>query len=519
MRRVLIPIRKVAIVCHRWMGVTFCLLFAWWFISGIFMMYWDFPEISEADRLARDEAIDASRVKVSPSAAYATLKRERPPAGAQLVMFAGRPAYRFRAGGGGGQTLVYADDGTRQEQCSDELALRLAADWTRQPGTQAQVQEMTDVDQWTIQGQFRSLEPLLKYSWPDGEQAYVSESSCAVVQYTTRSSRTFAYLGAIPHWLYYTPLRKNGLWWSRIVIWSSGVATVAALLGLMVGISMYSPSKRYWFVGEPTSIPYRGQKRLHMIFGLFFGIIACTWAFSGMLSMDPFPVTSEAGVGSGGGGNRMLAALRGGQLQMGPFDAKPPGEALAEVASQLHVKRLDFTWFVGDPVYLATEDPHHTRIIPVNGPPAERFDTNRMIQVLKSASQPTGLAEVRVIQQYDAYYEDRLREKPLPVILARLNDKEQTRYYIDPRTARVVGGYNSDLWMERWLYHGLHSLDFPWLYKHRPAWDIVVLSLLLGGTALCITSIILAWRVVRRKVVMRPLENVSHAEKDLISEM
>jgi hypothetical protein len=521
MRKVLIPIRKVAIVCHRWMGVVFCLLFAWWFISGIFMMYWDFPGISQADRLARAEPIDASRIKVSPSAAYAALKQERPPASVQLVMFEGRPAYRFGAGGGGrgGQTLVYADDGSRQGQCSDELALRLAAAWTGQPENSARVQEMTEVDQWTIQGQFRSLRPILKYSWPDGEQAYVSKRTCTVVQYTTRSSRIFAHLGAIPHWLYYTPLRKNGLLWSRIVIWSSGIATVAALLGLLVGISMYSPSKRYWFLGEPTSIPYRGQKRLHMIFGLFFGIVACTWAFSGMLSMDPFPVTAEAGVGRGGGGNRMLAALRGGRLQMGAFEAKPPREALAEVASQLHIKQLEFMSFVGDPVYLATEDPHHTRIIPVSGPPVEQFDSDRVIQVLRLASQPSGLAEARVINEYDAYYEDRLREKPLPVILARLNDKEQTRYYIDLRTARVVGGYNSDLWMDRWLYHGLHSLDFPWLYKHRPAWDIVVLSLLLGGTTLCITSIIMAWRVMRRKLVFRSLQNVAQAEENLIKEI
>ena len=53
--------------------------------------------------------------------------------------------------------------------------------------------------------------------------------------------------------------------------------------------------------------------------------------------------------------------------------------------------------------------------------------------------------------------------------------------------------------MTRWLYHGLHSLNFPWLYKYRPLWDIVVISFMVGGTALCVTSLILAWRVVWRK--------------------
>ena len=54
--------------------------------------------------------------------------------------------------------------------------------------------------------------------------------------------------------------------------------------------------------------------------------------------------------------------------------------------------------------------------------------------------------------------------------------------------------------MSRWLYHGLHSLDFPWLYDYRPLWDIVVITFMLGGTALCVTSLILAWRVLGRKL-------------------
>jgi hypothetical protein len=86
------------------------------------------------------------------------------------------------------------------------------------------------------------------------------------------------------------------------------------------------------------------------------------------------------------------------------------------------------------------------------------------------------------------------------VILIRLNDSDRTRYYIDPRTAEVAGTYNARNWMSRWLYHGLHSLDFPWLYNHRPAWDIIVIAFMVGGTALCVTSLMLAWDVLGRKL-------------------
>ena len=204
-------------------------------------------------------------------------------------------------------------------------------------------------------GAFADLQPLWKYSWPNGDQVYVSENTGEVVQYTTTASRLGAYVGAIPHWLYFTPLRKHGLEWSRIVIWSSGIGTVSAILGIVIGVWMYSPSKRYRYAGAPTSIPYRGQKRWHTIFGLIFGLGAATWAFSGMLSMDPFPTRRTGGPAGGGGARRRSGipqALRG-RVPLAAFAAKHPREALAQLAD-LEVKELELTSFAGEPVYLAT---------------------------------------------------------------------------------------------------------------------------------------------------------------------
>ena len=36
--------------------------------------------------------------------------------------------------------------------------------------------------------------------------------------------------------------------------------------------------------------------------------------------------------------------------------------------------------------------------------------------------------------------------------------------------------------------------------RYRPLWDIVVIAFMLGGTALWVTSLILAWRVLGRKI-------------------
>ena len=131
---------------------------------------------------------------------------------------------------------------------------------------------------------------------------------------------------------------------------------------------------------------------------------------------------------------------------------------------------------------------------------ARHSTTQRIIDVVTKAAEASGGADISKLDQYDRYYLDRRRQRPLPVILAQMHDAEHTRYYIDPRTARVVGTYSSRNWMSRWLYHGLHSLDFPWLYNYRPLWDIVVITFMVGGTALCVTSLILAWRVLGRKL-------------------
>ena len=511
-------IKRSLIVVHRWLGVALCLVFLIWFPSGIGMMYWTYPTVSARDRLERAPAIDPSTVKVSPAEAYQTLGNDDPPAQIRLNTFDGRPVYRF--GGRGFQQIVYADTGEEQIEVAMEMVRRAASSWVRQPIGGATMEELTEPDQWTLQGRFADLAPFYKFTWPNGEQVYVSANTGEVEQYTTRGSRWGAYVSAIPHWLYFTPLRKNGPEWSRLVIWSSAIGTFAAMLGIVVGVWMYSPSKRYRNAGAPTAIPYRGQKRLHTVFGLVFGLGAATWAFSGMLSMDPFPRRTNRPVGGGEQIGRfspnapraVQAALRG-RASLDAFARKHPKEALRQLGS-VGVKELEMTSVVGTPAYLATIG-GDTRIVPVDGPPIEGLSPERITEIVTRAAGPNGLAEVRTIDQYDMYYLDRHRERPLPVVLARLNDEESTRYYIDPKTARVVGSYSSSNWMSRWAYHGLHSLDFPWLYNYRPAWDIVVITFMVGGTALCVTSLILAWRVLGRKLRGA---TPSRATRDVLSE-
>jgi hypothetical protein len=134
---------------------------------------------------------------------------------------------------------------------------------------------------------------------------------------------------------------------------------------------------------------------------------------------------------------------------------------------------------------------------------AQQLTISGTVRDPQTVASGVSVTEARVLTRYEAYYLDRHHQRPLPALFVQLNDKERSMYYIDPKTARVVEAYDAGSRWNRWLYHGLHSLNFPWLYEHSPAWDILMLVLLAGGTWLCITSIILAGQVLAKKAVRK----------------
>jgi hypothetical protein len=341
----------------------------------------------------------------------------------------------------------------------------------------------------------RPYGPFWKYSWPNGEEIYVSRSTGEVVQDTTRGSRMGAYFGAIPHWLYFVWLRSNASLWTQVVIWLSGAGMLMSILGLVVGIWMYSPSQRYRFSHGKSSIPYSGQKRWHMVLGLIFGAVTCTWVFSGLLSMGPFSWLSDPDRPN------LERAFRGNRPDVARFAEKHPREATAEAASALKVKELEFASFGGATFYIARETPQMSRIVPMHGDAKAALEIGRIIEVVTRAVSPAAIIETRLVKKYELYYLDRQGRLPLPALYVRLSDAARSSYYIDPRTGRVTQSYGVRSRWNRWLYHGLHSMDLPLLYARRPAWDILVIALLLGGTALCITSLLMAWNVTRRKLI------------------
>jgi hypothetical protein len=109
------------------------------------------------------------------------------------------------------------------------------------------------------------------------------------------------------------------------------------------------------------------------------------------------------------------------------------------------------------------------------------------------------LVKLDKITEYDNYYyTTHNRYMPLPVFRARFSDAESTWYYIDATTSEILARSTQTDRVKRWLYNGLHSLDFRFLLANRPLWDIIVIFLSITGVIFSLTSLVIAWRRLRK---------------------
>jgi hypothetical protein len=119
---------------------------------------------------------------------------------------------------------------------------------------------------------------------------------------------------------------------------------------------------------------------------------------------------------------------------------------------------------------------------------------------LKLAAPDAPIVGSAFLTEYDTYYYSRDAQAPLPVLRVQLGDADKTWVYVDPEVGTIVGQANRFNRIERWLYNGLHTLDFSFLYYNRPVWDFAVIVLTLGGAVLSGIGLMLGFKRLRRSV-------------------
>jgi hypothetical protein len=356
-----------------------------------------------------------------------------------------------------------------------------------------------------------------------GTYVYVSSRTGDIVMDATRSERIWGYLGPVTHWLYLPILRRNGPLWTQVIIWTSGIGCVMCIAGLVLGLVRYSPFARFRLRGTHTRSPYAGLMMWHHYTGLVFGVITFTWTFSGLLSMGPFDWLSNGGLTPA-----QRRAVTGASTSLDDVTVPRVQAAVAAIQPDFAPKELTLTFFRSEPFWISDAAP--TGIVPderrhASAPaagPADgarahrlvsairpeagtfaRFDDATVENVARTVMPGVATQDVTWLQEYDAYYYDRRGARPLPVLRVRYADADGTWLYLDPQRGSIALVSRAPGRLDRWLYQGLHSLDFPFLYYRRPLWDIVVIVFSLGGIALGATTLKPSWVRLRRHLTRR----------------
>lgn len=489
-----VALRRALVFTHRWLGIAGGLLFAAWFLSGITMMYARMPRLAAEERLIRAAPLDVSGIRVSLAEAARNLRG--PADRVRIGMLFARPVYRFQ--GEGRWRTVFADNGQPLGSMDETSAIKIANAFSGSGGAHAAVR-LDRPDQWTLE--IRQLLPAYRVDFADAERTtlYVAESTGDVVMRTSRRTRGWAYAGAIVHWLYFTPLRERAALWTNVVIWSSLAGCVLCLSGLVWGV---------WQVWRARRSPYDGLMRWHHYAGLVFGAFTLAFVFSGLLSMEPWdwtPGTAPA--------RAQRDAVAGGSLDLATLTIPTLQTIARTVAREIPVKEIELLQFRGrgyaevyrSPVsenettaalgspgeVIAPRVPLEHRLVAIDDPTRtlQRFSDAEIVSAARAAMAAVDVRDATWLTDYDTYYYDRDRRLPLPVLRVRFDDPAQTWLYVDPYRGAIIRKEERLTRVNRWLYRGLHSWDFPGLYRQRPLWDIVVITISIGGLVAVFSSV------------------------------
>ncbi len=465
---------------HRWAGVVLSLLFVAWFASGAVLHFVSFPSLPAADRVAGSEALDLARLNVAPAEALV----HAPDATAmKLVSVAGRPVYVVTTNGR--FTAIGGDTGEVLGPISAGEAKSVAARFGH-----AEVMTAAgpmDYDQWIVHQQFDPYRPLFRLRLADAPRTdlYVSARTGEVVQRTRRRERSWNWAGAVLHWIYFTPVRKDWSFWNQLVWWVSLVALLTSVAGTWLGLHRYLKNRSARRGGIS---PYRGWMRWHHVIGLFASVVVLVWIFSGWLSMDHGRLFSRGGVTA-----EQAARVR--------------GLSLASLANATSLQLLKAAG-PASVIELAAVDGRPFLTIRGGGGTATarilRLDTGErslmplppdVLLTAVRAVWPTATIDAEA-SNVDALY--RLAESiPADALAFHSGPPTDARIYVEPYSGRLLAVMDPSRRAYAWVYYCLHTLNFPGLIARPGTRTVIVMLLLICGLGFSITGVVLGVRRLR----------------------
>ncbi|MBG6130283.1 hypothetical protein IWQ47_001634 [Aquimarina sp. EL_43] len=328
--------------------------------------------------------------------------------------------------------------------------------------------------------------PIFKIEFEDENNTlvYISSVTGELLAINTSSERFWSWVGAIPHWIYFKDIRIHNTLWRQLVTWLAALGFIMVITGIITGLVRYKKKPKAKFKRFKNK-----WYNYHYYFGLVFGIFVCTWIFSGWMSMSPFGWTPGTQL-------QKEEALKW-QMQKHTiyYYNEDSWSSFLNQLKQKKFKEINFNFFQNN-VYTQVFFQNTSSLYSLyNANSSLSIDSYQ--KVVNSFSSKNEVKESILLKEYDNYYYSRHNDKDLPII--RIKTTKNITYYINPKTTRVVYKCATKNKIQRWIYNGLHSLDFSFLAWNRPLWDIVLFILLTGGAVLSFSATGLGIKFIRRK--------------------
>ncbi len=475
---------------HRVLGTFLSILFLMWFVSGLVLVYHYFPYMHDKDLLEHAQPLDT--VALRPMADIVGGARMHRDSIASAVLQWRAGVYTVKLTDcNGNEELLDAQTGLRVPRFSDRQLRQVAAAW--HDGDITLLDSLNSIDLWLIYAYPHREWPVLKYgfSGTDKAEIYLSSRTGDVVQYTTGESRFWAWVGAIPHWIYITWLRENGsALWRDVVAWVSGIGIFATLSGLYVGIRATIIARRHRKGLTPYGKPLF---RWHHVLGLVFGLFALTYVFSGFMSVRHVPqwlvpVTEKRDVQTDIKGSA--------NISIGDFTTD-----YRDIIARTGAKRLTWTLVGRKPVYRVEGCADGTTLL-VDARSGAPFTIDRETcrDIVADDFGKHVACEVTWQTEYDKYYVSFREERrpPLPVWKIAVDDADRSVYYLNPvdGTARY---YNSNTRLRSIAYGVLHCFNSHYFTQHPTLRIAAIWILMIGGIALSLTGVVMGIRRIRHR--------------------
>lgn len=245
--------------CHKWFGIPLALMFIMWYCSGIVMMYHGFPRL-------RPSRMPVEKVD---STALSALWKSAPDSiGHCRISFSGK---RLQLTVDGNTLGGYKPDLNDLKSIANSFSTVIQ-----------RVDTLQDIDKWIPFDNLMRHLPIYRIVGNDDSFTYVSSLTGEVLQHASLSQRRWAWVGALPHYFYITPIRRDAKLWRSVVIWMSGLSTVSVLFGIIIAIRFLIKKRKFKLFKKRTW-------QWHYCGGLFFGVFMLSFIFSGMMSLADIP--------------------------------------------------------------------------------------------------------------------------------------------------------------------------------------------------------------------------------------